>query len=191
MPPFWHWEWRGIWNKSWCGEALGECEPIKGQRCPVGCLGLGMAPQGRIGFLGSGNSRVTQAAEMSWAVNSVCLKSAPAPVQPTLGSKSKHIVLFRGQWPLKRVHSAVLDKMTHLGSADSAFIHISSLGEGRSFYPTLLSSTWALLSQSQALPEEAKFGLLLLGLWLRTGCGWPKWLQKWGFERKHLCIVVV
>lgn len=61
-------------------------------------------------------------------------------------------------------HSAVLDKMTHFGTADSAFIHISSLGEDGSFYPTFLSSTWALLSQSQALPEEAKFGLLLLGL---------------------------
>lgn len=78
MPPFWHWEWRGIWNKSWCGGALGECELLKGQRCPVGCLGLGMAPKGRIGFLGSGNSHVLQAGEMSWAVNSVS-KVCPCP----------------------------------------------------------------------------------------------------------------
>lgn len=81
-------------------------------------------------------------------------------------SKGKHRVFF------SRVvtHSAVLDKNGTFGECRFSFYTYFISGGGRSFSHMLLSSTWDF-AESKPGPEEAKTGLLLLVLWLKTGCG--------------------
>lgn len=152
-----------IWNKSWFGGALGECEPLKGQGCPVGCWALGKAELGTWEW-------EQQCHPSCWVIlkSELCVpKTCPGGLGSSVGlSKGTHWVFFREKWS----HTLLYLTKWHIWGCRFSFYVYFISGGGRSFSPTLLSSTWDF-AESKPGPEQAKSGLLLLVLWLKTGCG--------------------